>query len=165
MKKYSDVISGAILFVLSAVYFTMALDIKQYNAGQPGIITSDFIPKVYGVAVMVLSAILIFRGLREARRSSGTGAEQAAGRRFPIQPEIPLVFLLLIAYVALLSTVGFVIMSILFVVGLSCVLLPKDKRSVKTYVLILGVAVVFTVLITLIFIKGFSLTLPMGILG
>ena len=59
MKKYSDIISGAVLFVLAAVYYAMATQIKQYNSGLPGIITSDFIPKVYGIAVMVLSAILI----------------------------------------------------------------------------------------------------------
>ena len=59
MKKYSDIISGAVLFVLAAVYYAMATQIKQYNSGLPGIVTSDFIPKVYGIAVMVLSAILI----------------------------------------------------------------------------------------------------------
>ena len=51
MKKYSDIISGAVLFVLAAVYYAMATQIKQYNSGLPGIITSDFIPKVYGRCV------------------------------------------------------------------------------------------------------------------
>ena len=78
MKKYSDIISGAVLFVLAAVYYVMATQIKQYNAGLPGTITSDFIPKVYGIAVMVLSAILIFRGIRP-EKSPGTGDGGGAG--------------------------------------------------------------------------------------
>ena len=145
MKKYSDVISGAILFILSTAYYVMALDIKQFNAGQTGIVTSDFMPKIYGAAVMPEDEV------------------ETGGRKFFVQPETLLVFLLLIVYVALLPTAGFIIMSILFVMGLSCLLLPKEKHGPKTYLAILAVATVFTVAITLIFVKGFSLTLPMGI--
>lgn len=166
MKKYSDIISGAVLFVLAAVYYVMATQIKQYNAGLPGTITSDFIPKVYGIAVMVLSAILIFRGIRDLKKAQVQETGEAQDRkRFPIDPAIVLVFLLLVVYVALLDTVGFTIMSTLFVLGLSYILLPKEKRTPKTCVAVFAVALAFSVAITLIFVKGFSLTLPMGILG
>ena len=163
MKKYSDIISGAVLFVLAAVYYAMATQIKQYNSGLPGIITSDFIPKVYGIAVMVLSAILIFRGIRDLKKARAQEAGETS--RFPVDPAIILVFLLLVIYVALLDTVGFTIMSTLFVLGLSYILLPKEKRTPKTCVAVFVVALVFSVAITLIFVKGFSLTLPMGVLG
>ena len=84
MKKYSDIISGAVLFVLAAVYYAMATQIKQYNSGLPGIITSDFIPKVYGIAVMVLSAILIFRGIRDLKKARAQEAgETEEASRFP----------------------------------------------------------------------------------
>ena len=56
-------------------------------------------------------------------------------------------------------------MSTLFVLGLSYILLPKEKRTPKTCVAVFVVALAFSVAITLIFVKGFSLTLPMGILG
>ena len=159
MKKYSDIISGAVLFVLAAVYYAMATQIKQYNSGLPGIITSDFIPKVYGIAVMVLSAILIFRGIRDLKKARAQEAgEPEEASRFPVDPAIVLVFLLLV-------TVGFTIMSTLFVLGLSYILLPKEKRTPKTCVAVFVVALVFSVAITLIFVKGFSLTLPMGVLG
>ena len=166
MKKYSDIISGAVLFVLAAVYYVMATQIKQYNSGLPGIITSDFIPKVYGIAVMVLSAILIFRGIRDLKKARAQEAgETEEASRFPVDPAIILVFLLLVIYVALLDTVGFTIMSTLFVLGLSYLLLPKAKHTPKTCVAVFAVALPFSVAITLIFVKGFSLTLPMGILG
>lgn len=166
MKKYSDIVSGAVLFVLAAVYYAMATQIKQYNSGLPGIITSDFIPKVYGIAVMVLSAILIFRGIRDLKKARAQEAgETEEASRFPVDPAIILVFLLLVIYVALLDTVGFTIMSTLFVLGLSYILLPKEKRTPKTCVAVFVVALVFSVAITLIFVKGFSLTLPMGVLG
>lgn len=167
MKKYGELIGGIAVFMIAAVYFWMAFGIKQFNAGQPGIITSDIMPKIYGAAVMLLSAILIFRGIREVKAPVEPEARETweSKRKFPVEPEILLTFLLLVVYVALLQTVGFVIMSILFVLGLSGILLPAEKRGMNSYLLILVVAVIFTVAITAIFVKGFNLTLPMGLLG
>lgn len=167
MKKYGELIGGVVVFMVAAVYFWMAFSIKQFNAGQPGIITSDVMPKIYGAAVMLLSAVLIFRGIRELKAPAAPASqeEEQSGRRFPVEPEILLTFLLLVVYVALLQSVGFVIMSILFVLGLSAILLPTEKRRKSSYLIILVVAVIFTVAITAIFVKGFNLTLPMGLLG
>ena len=169
MKKYSDIISGVILFMLAAVYFVMAFGIKQFNAGQPGIITSDFLPKIYGMAVMALSAILIFRGVRDLKKETAPAAEEeeAEARRWklPVEPEILLTFLFLVLYVGLLESVGFIIMSILFVMGIAYVLLPYEKRTKKMYLIVFVSGTVFTVAIAMIFVHGFSLTLPMGIFG
>lgn len=169
MKKYSEVISGVVLFALAAVYFWMALSIKQFNAGQPGIVTSDVMPKIYSVGVMILSAILTIRGVFDLKKGNRPGAEEErecvvnAKWNLPVQPEILATFLLLVLYVAFLRSVGFVIMSILFAIGISHILLPREKRSRKTYLIILAVSVVFTVVITLIFVRGFNLTIPMGV--
>ena len=171
MKKYSEIISGLVLFVLSSVYFWMAFGIKQFNAGKPGIVTSDFMPKIYGISVMILSAILILRGIRDLKRGEHPGAGEDAvareGRKWklPVEPEILLTFLFLVLYVALLESVGFIIMSILFIMGIAYVLLPYDKRTKKMFLIVFVSGSLFTVAITLIFVYGFSLTIPMGIFG
>lgn len=169
MKKYGEIISGAVVFLAAAVYYGMAFGIKQFGAGQPGIITSDFMPKIYGAAVMILSAIQILRGIWGLKSGGGSEEketeENAGKRKLPVEPEILLTFLLLIIYVAFLRSVGFIIMSILFILGLSCILLPTEKRGLKTYLLIFIIGAAFTVAITLIFVQGFKLTLPMGLLG
>jgi len=167
LKKYGELIGGAVVFVIAAVYFWMAFSIKQFGAGQPGIVTSDVMPKIYGTSVMLLSAVLIFRGVRALKTPSASEPqdESGSGRKLPVEPEILLTFLLLVVYVALLQQVGFVIMSILFVLGLSAILLPAEMRNKKNCLIILAVGVVFTTAITLIFVKGFHLTLPMGLLG
>ena len=171
MKKYSEIISGVVLFALSTVYFWMAFSIKQFNAGQPGIVTSDFMPKIYGMSVMILSAIQTLRGVRDLKRGEYPGAgeevEECEGRKWklPVQPEILLTFLFLVLYVALLERVGFIIMSVLFILGIAYVLLPYDKRTKKMFLIVFVAGTVFTVAITMIFVYGFSLTIPMGIFG
>ncbi|HWP51763.1 MAG TPA: tripartite tricarboxylate transporter TctB family protein [Clostridia bacterium] len=170
MKKYREIIGGATFFVLAAAYFVMAFGIKRFGAGQPGIVTSDFMPKIYGAFMLILSAIQILQGVWQlkAQRQSvavDAGVSSESGKRFPVEPEIMLTFLLLIVYVGLLKTVGFLIMSVLFIIGLTFLLLPKEERSVKKCIEVLMVAVLFTVVIYLIFVKGFHLTLPVGILG
>lgn len=170
MKKYSEIISGVVLFAVAAVYFVMAFSIKQFNAGQPGIITSDFMPKIYGMAVMILSAIQTLRGVRDLKKGEYPGAGEEVeedGRKWklPVEPEILLTFLFLLMYVALLESVGFVIMSILFILGIAYILLPYDKRTKKMYLIVLLSGTAFTIAITLIFVYGFSLTIPMGIFG
>lgn len=170
MKKYSEIISGVVLFALSTVYFWMAFGIKQFNAGKPGIVTSDFMPKIYGLSVMILSGILILRGIRDlkAGRYPGAGEEPEGSNskwKLPVQPEILLTFLFLVLYVALLERVGFIIMSVLFILGIAYVLLPYDKRTKKMFLIVFVSGTVFTVAITMIFVYGFSLTIPMGIFG
>lgn len=167
MKKYREIIGGSVFFLFSAVYYAMSLQIKQFGAGQPGIITSDFLPKIYGIAVMILSAIQVLQGavqLKAEQRAAAGGAE-GKERRVPVEPEILLTFLLLLVYVGFLKSVGFLIMSVLFILGLTFLLLPRDQRGWKKFVKVLVIAVGFTVAIYLIFVQGFHLTLPVGILG
>lgn len=76
-----------------------------------------------------------------------------------------LTFVLLIGYVGLLELVGFVIMSSIFIFLMTMWLLPKDQRNKKQIILTAIIAVVFASCVYLLFVKGFALTLPAGILG
>lgn len=73
--------------------------------------------------------------------------------------------MLLIGYVGLLELVGFVIMSSIFIFLMTMWLLPKDQRNKKQIILTAIIAVVFASCVYLLFVKGFALTLPVGILG
>ena len=78
---------------------------------------------------------------------------------------VVLTFVLLIGYVGLLELVGFVIMSSIFIFLMTMWLLPKDQRNKKQLILTAIIAVVFASCVYLLFVKGFALTLPAGILG
>lgn len=158
MKKYKEIISGSIIFLVAAVYFGIALTIPEFN---DGFISSDFMPKLYGILLMVLCAGQIFQGVKNLKNQAAedSGAEK---KGFEIVPEVILTFIMLIVYVALLNPLGFMFATILFLLGMVTLFTPKEKRNPIKIVLI---SVIFSVVVYLIFAKGFGLILPEGFIG
>jgi hypothetical protein len=56
VKRYREFIGGSVFFLFAATYFVMAFQIPTFN---DGFISSDFMPKVYGTILMLLSVIQI----------------------------------------------------------------------------------------------------------
>lgn len=66
MKRYREVIGGSVFFLFAATYFVMAFQIPTFN---DGFISSDFMPKVYGAILMLLSVIQIIQGAFRSLRA------------------------------------------------------------------------------------------------
>lgn len=164
MAKYRDVIGGCLFFIFAAVYYNMALGIHQFSAGS-GMVDSQFMPKVYGILLMILSAIQVLHGVYHIKKGD---AEEDEGNGLTVGEQIfsfVTSFLLLVIYVALLDSVGFIIMSALFITCMTMLLSTKEQRSGKKLLKIVAISVVFSVAVYLIFVQGFGLTLPDGILA
>lgn len=159
LKEYKEIISGVIIFIFAAVYFIIALSIPEFN---DGFISSDFMPKIYGVVLMLLSAFQIAFGMKRQKKENAADNQTSDVEKMKIAPEVLLTFIMLVLYVAFLNLLGFLIATILFLLGMVTLFTPKEKRSILKIVLI---SVVFSLVVYLIFVKGFSLTLPEGILG
>ena len=159
MKRYREIIGGSVFFLCATVYFVMAFGIKQFN---DGIISSDFIPKLYGGILMVLSVLQVLFGVMNFKRQELEAEEE---NLIQMLTPVVLTFTLLIGYVSMLRSIGFVIMSSLFVFLMTCLLCPKDWRVPKRLLLIAVIGIGFSAAIYLIFTRGFALTLPAGILG
>ena len=157
MQRRRELIGGTIFFIFAAVYFVMALQIPEFN---DGFVSSDAMPKIYGILLMLLSAGQIFGALRQKKDASEQGAEAGSGK-IVIVPEVLITFFFLILYVVLLKPVGFVISTIIFLLGMITLFTPKEKRSVIKIVLI---SVIFSIAVYWLFAKVLSLSLPQGIL-
>lgn len=163
MKKYREIVGGSVFFVCAAAYFAMAFDIKQFN---DGFLSSDFMPKFYGVILMVLSALQVIFGVVQLKKSAEPGEESGPDVTFgQILSSVAMTFVLLIGYVALLKPVGFFIMSSVFIFLMVLMLSPKEERTGKRSAAVAVIAVAFSAAVYLIFTRGFALTLPAGILG
>lgn len=159
--RNKEIIGGSVFLICSAVYFVMAFSIRQY---QDGILSSDFIPKIYGLILMALSVFQILCDIRFRNKDTveGEESERLKGR----SASVVYTFILLFIYVLLLKPIGFVIMSAVFIFVMTLLLYPKGapkkgRRLVKIAVL----ALVFSTAIYGLFAWGFALMLPVGILG
>lgn len=164
MAKYRDVIGGCLFFIFAAAYYNMALGIRQFSAGS-GMVDSQFMPKVYAVLLMILSSIQVLQGVYHIKKGE---AEADEGSGLTVKDQIVSFitsFLLLIIYVALLDSVGFVIMSVLFIICMTILLSTKEQRSKKNLLKLILISVAFSVIVFMIFVDGFGLTLPEGILS
>ena len=163
LKKYREVVGGSVFFLFSATYFVMAFGIKQYS---DGFLSSDFIPKVYGIILIGLSICQIIISMQKSKKSQAAEDDsEAAPSLKQSLLSVTLTFVLLIGYVGLLKTVGFIIMSSVFIFLMTLMLYPKDQRTAKQLVWVSVIAVAFSTGVYLLFVKAFALTLPAGILG
>ena len=158
MRKNKELIGGLIFFIFAAAYFSISLSIPKF---EDGFVSSDFMPKLYGVILIILSSLQIFQGISLMRKGEVKGEENEKTETWLV-PEVILTFVFLILYVAILKPVGFLISTILFLVVMIALFSPKEKRNIIKIILI---SVIFTIAVYLIFVKGLSLTLPEGILG
>lgn len=162
IDKRREIIGGSVFFVFAATYFIMAFDIRQYN---DGFLSSDFIPKVYGIILIILSVLQILFGMWKHKKTDDEETNTSAIFDLGRLSSVVVTFILLLAYILLLRTIGFIIMSSLFVFTMTLMLYPRTERNIRRLCKVVIVACLFSTLVYLLFVKGFALTLPAGILG
>lgn len=153
VKKNNDLLSGIIFFIVAGVYFISAFQIKQFP---DGFISSDFIPKILGAVLMILSVLQIISSIKGKK---GRTIQQKDKKP---KKEVFITLILLIVYIAFLKPVGFPVMTTVYIFFQSLLFTPKEKRK-PVFAAILSI--VFSVTVYLIFVRCFTLTLPAGILG
>lgn len=165
MNYLRDLIPGTILFVFSAIYYRLAFDIKVFKGIGSTPLTAQFMPKFWGICMMLLSAILIVRGLKARRKAIAAACAEAGTPKTSFWYEnypVVLTFVLLAIYIWLLSSVGFIICSAVYMFLEMMILCPEGKR---TYILPVIISVIFAVGLDYIFVVLLRVLLPAGILG
>ncbi len=173
---------GAVFLVLSVAYFLGSFAISSYSGYGNQVVDSKFMPRVLGVMMAVLSGIQILTALKALRTAgSEEGPAARAGAATASNPEeakerfdedayvkgssmrsFLVIAALLVLYVAAFKPLGFILSSAAFLFCAMLFLTPKEKRS---WVWIIGLSVVIPVAVYFLFVSGFKLKLPAGILN
>ncbi len=185
MKKLmqnKELLVGVIFLVVGIAYFALAFTIPIYDAyGGSSVVDSAFVPKVIGVLLIVLSVLQLVFASRASKNippaepaaKSAEAAEEdgefkvedwdddAANRNADTKALIA-IFAILIVYMALMSTLGFMISSALFLFATMMLLTPKQKRKLPVIIIL---SVVVAVGVYYLFVYGLDMVLPAGILG
>ena len=128
-----NIISGSVLFVSAAVYFILSFSIKSFSGLGATPLSARFIPQLWGFLLMLLSLVLLVRGIREYLKLRKAGALAKDGTTLSAfvsrNREVILTFTALAVYIVLLDAIGFFIMSAAFIFVEALVLTPAEKRN------------------------------------
>lgn len=163
----NDLLTGIIFCLFSGAYFIMATQIAIPNSLMASLLDASSVPKLWGGMMFILGVIILIRGLIKMNAAKKAGYVPATGN-FAAKAKKAVwearsaiaMFVILFIYIAIMQPVGFLVSTILFLLGEFFVLTRKEER--KLWVIIV-MAVVFGTAIYVLFKYGFSMPLPRGI--
>lgn len=141
--------------VFGGLYIAGTISISKYGDAS---VDSRFIPQLLGGLLIFLSVLQIINGIKGLSKKN----ESQLLDNFRIDKRVLLTLANVIVYISLLKSIGFLIMTAIFTILQITILSKEDKPK---YLNMAIAAIIFSVSIYIIFVKGFSLTLPSGILG
>jgi putative tricarboxylic transport membrane protein len=149
--KGREVAIGIVMLLTGAAYLWATSRIPPKAA-----IDSTTVPTILGWLMCLLGAVQLGTAIRMPAGDSGGQGAEAVDYATLLKTAA-----LIVGYVALLNTVGFVLMTVLYLVLQFIVLTPAGRRP--TYLTYVVVAVVSTVVIYALFRYGFDMVLPVGL--
>ncbi len=166
-RKYWDLASGIAFLALSITVFVGAQNVKTLAVSSIG---SGFFPSVVSVLLAITSIAIIAGGVFQARKAEPAAAPEtkSSAEKKPSAEEKPRVwavlvtFILMAAYALLITKVGFLITTTMYLFIQINILSPKQSRKQLMFAII---SVVSAIAIYYTFVKVFNLMLPAGILG
>ena len=158
IKKYGDIIVGVFFMLLSAAMLVMAKMLPKSTVMDIG---PDFMPMCIGVMTFVLTAALVFLNIKNMKiyvaQAEAEGPEKADYKRVLTS------FIIILVYVFVLKSVGFIISTLVYLPVQMFILAPEERRGKKDVIQLLITDVLFTFVVFFLFRYGFKIVLPAGI--
>lgn len=158
IKKYGDIIVGVFFMLLSAAMLVMAKMLPKSTVMDIG---PDFMPMCIGVMTFVLAAALVFLNIKNMKIyvawAEAEGPEKADYKRVLTS------FIIILVYVFVLKSVGFIISTLVYLPVQMFILAPEERRGKKNVIQLLLTDVLFTFVVFFLFRYGFKIVLPAGI--
>ena len=158
IKKYGDIIVGVFFMLLSAAMLVMAKMLPKSTVMDIG---PDFMPMCIGVMTFVLAAALVFLNIKNMKiyvaQAEAEGPEKADYKRELTS------FIIILVYVFVLKSVGFIISTLVYLPVQMFILAPEERRGKKNVIQLLLTDVLFTFVVFFLFRYGFKIVLPAGI--
>ena len=160
-KRERDIASGVFFLCFSALMFFVSNRIQINVISKYG---GKIMPQAISVIMFILSALLVGGSLLQ--QEDPNGAKNEGDRPEDKQKDsimsIAIVIGISVMYVALIKTVGFILMTSVVMLVMMFVLSGYRRKSIPLYA---AIAVGFTLIVYFVFLRFFSLILPAGILG
>jgi len=161
-QRYSDIYSGVFLFLIGLGMYLTTFSFKVLTASKIG---SAFMPQLIAISICVISIFIIVTGFKKSKLSKVEEVDQDLEAEKDDLPNYLPVFLsvvLMVVYLYLMSLVGFLIMTALYLVLQMYVLSDRAKKKIPMFIII---AIISSGSIYYVFRTIFHVMLPSGLLG
>ena len=153
---FKDAYAGVFLTFVSVIYLISIRYIKQTQAVGP-----KTLPLFLGIALLLLSLGLVFKGLSEGIKKSRERGEIESVR--PHYFRVLLTLLNIALFAALLKPLGYCVSSFIFLMIQMPMLQGKDKLSKRILGVTALISLITSLILTLLFVQVFKVALPVGI--
>lgn len=172
--KWNKEMKTAVFFACFAVfYLIMTAQIKTFDLYSTSGLNSQSMPRLYGILMLILSAVLFLTSLAKEKKTPAKEGEKKPvatvtvfGRTVPRKPlYLALSILLFAFYAATYASLGFVLSGFLYLALMIMLLTPQRHKSKKMTVFTWVFSFVFVWGLYMIFTRALGMMLPRGILG
>ncbi|MGE4282990.1 MAG: tripartite tricarboxylate transporter TctB family protein, partial [Clostridia bacterium] len=146
-------------------YFISSFSIRVFSGLGKSIVNSGTMPKVWGICLLLLALIILIRGLKGMQEARAAGNVDTI--KFNLadfwKKNYPVIgtFIIVAVYILLLSSVGFIIMTMIYLFLQIIIMTHPQKRR---YDITAVIAVIFSITTYFVFVKGLNIILPGGLL-
>lgn len=155
--KRKELVIGIVMLGAGLIYLFLTM-----NLPRKGFIDAAFVPYVLA-AIMCLLGVVQLSASRKLRSDAPRAAPEDGATPAPDYRTVLKTLGLIIVYIALLETVGFPIMTVLYLYAQFIVLTPIEQKV--AHLRYAAIALVASALIFVTFRQGFDLMLPAGFLN
>lgn len=165
VAKYEDVFSGVFLLVVSVIMFITSF---SFEALTTSLVGPAFMPQIIAIVMAIFSVIIAVSGFKKSKSAiepinapEEVEEELIVTEKKSYKPVL-ISLALMIGYVALLSYVGFLIMTVVYIFLQMLLLSHVTHRKIWLFLLI---SIVTSATIYYLFRNVFYVMLPTGIIG
>ena len=164
IKKYGNLALGIFFLIVAVAGFAIATGFADPAITVAQTIDSRFFPKVVCVVMGIFAVLLIATSAADLRKFDDAAAAQEADEDRPEYNRLIGTMIVFAAYVLLMDSVGFLIMTMLYLPAQMYILAPKEKQGKRDIIFYVVLGVAAALIIYFGFIYGFKVMLPKGIL-
>lgn len=172
MKRHcADLVLGILLLAFAAAYYYLSFDIKIFEGAGATWMNSRTTPQLYALLLALLSFCLMGRTLYRIQMDRKKGLKDSDKTNISILYVLKeyyavfCTFVLIVLYAVALKSVGFIIVSFIYLIVQILILVPSRKMNRKIVITAVLISLVTSVTIDWLFVTRFSVLLPKGILG
>ena len=174
MRRFKDIVIGAIVMVFGVFYFSQTLSIKKIPYIDP-VVGSALFPRIVAGVIVACGLAILIQGIRNAGKSEDKSPESAktileeadeAENGTPEKADkkkgsikVVLVLLSFALYAFFMDKIGFAVASGLYMFS-QMILMDSEKPTAKRMILYAVLAAVLSAAVFALFRYGFGLILP-----